>query len=54
MKPVEFTCEGCGVEVITYRWINYRTVPPSRDDRDLCEACKRYQDTPLRGSDVPQ
>ncbi len=38
---VEFTCTGCGVHVTTFRWVNYRTIPPSMDERDLCERCKR-------------
>lgn len=37
---VEFTCEGCGIHVLTFRWINYRTFPPSIDLRNLCSTCK--------------
>jgi hypothetical protein len=33
-------CVRCGVRVLTYRWTNYRTIPPTRDDRDLCGECK--------------
>lgn len=40
MPEVNFICTSCGVEVQTYRWINYRTWPPSRDERDLCQNCK--------------
>ena len=39
-QEVLFICQGCGLRVRTYRWINYRTWPPSCDERDLCNACK--------------
>lgn len=41
---VNFTCTSCGTHVTTYRWINYRTIPPSMDERDLCEACKKSEE----------
>jgi len=40
----EFICTGCGVHVTTFRWVNYRTIPPSMDERDLCERCKTMPD----------
>jgi len=37
---VQFICEGCGIHVRTFRWVNYRTIPPSMDERNLCATCK--------------
>jgi hypothetical protein len=37
---VRFVCKDCGASVRTYRWVNYRTIPPSMDTRDLCDRCK--------------
>ncbi len=36
----EFKCIDCGTHVTTYRIVNYRTIPPSMDERDLCQTCK--------------
>lgn len=44
MTPVEFICEGCGVSVITYRFLNLRTIPASMDGRNLCQSCKDKAD----------
>jgi hypothetical protein len=41
VTEVNFICTGCGVGVRTYRYWNFRTFPPSRDDRDLCNECKQ-------------
>jgi len=40
MMETQFTCTRCGASVVTYRWVSYRTIPPSVDVRDLCEVCK--------------
>lgn len=40
MHEVNFICTGCGTRVRTYRMWNYRTWPPSMDERDLCQNCK--------------
>jgi hypothetical protein len=47
-SPIEvrFVCTGCGQHVRTYRWVSYRTLPPSLDARDLCQACKDIEDNP--------
>ncbi len=41
-----FICTDCGIRVRTYRFVNYRTIPPSMDERDLCMACKEEADQP--------
>lgn len=43
MNEVRFVCEGCGTAVRTYRWFNLRTIPPSMDNRDLCDRCKKQE-----------
>lgn len=46
MIEANFTCVGCGVRVRTYRIVNFRTIPPSIDDRDLCDGCKEGKGRP--------
>lgn len=41
---VEFICLGCGAQVKDFRWVNYRTIPPSMDTRDLCPDCKKREE----------
>lgn len=48
VPEVEFVCEGCGCRVRTYRFINYRTIPPTIDERDLCFDCKERAVHPER------
>lgn len=50
--PVDFICTGCGMQITTYRWVNYRTIPPSMDERDMCNRCKELNLHPIAGHNV--
>ena len=43
-REVTFTCKGCGARVRTFRFINYRTIPPTVDESDLCSRCKEGEE----------
>ena len=48
MITYTFCCEGCGRTVITYRFMHYRTIPASIDNRNLCNKCKEERDMALK------
>lgn len=40
IREYRYACAGCGANVRTFLFVNYRTIPPSIVKPTRCEACR--------------